>query len=408
MRFLAVLLALSAVLTDQSNQLPSLSRSAQLRQLETQERQIRGLTQLHPVKATFLGPRAFKALITAQLKRDDPPSEIAIGQRELVEIGFLNPGQSYRKIVFSGLSAQPIGLYDDTTRTLYVRNQNGQAFKLERYVIVHEYTHALQDQHWNLRRVLPDDLKQTYRNSDALVAHRALVEGDAVTTQTIYINRSYTPAEFKAMIAYESKLSSGTKLPWAVSKDFYFPYTTGVQFVQTLLAKGGMTGINSAFSRLPSSTYEIMFPSAYLSGWKPVAVTLHRVAGFGGWKQVDDDVFGAFEYELLLAQGGSQARADSVVRTYRGDRYVFLEKGKSNLLLMLSRWSTPAAAQQARAAVARSLEQRFGSGATWNDSRTMLTTPGVSVSLQVRGSLLRLVYAPTASIARRAAVARTS
>jgi hypothetical protein len=210
------------------------------------------------------------------------------------------------------------------------------------------------------------------------------------------------------MVAYESRISSGPKLPWAIEKDFYFPYTTGVQFVQALFQKGGMPRINAAFSRLPASTYEVMFPSAYLSGWKPQPVGLHHVEGFRSWKRVDDDVFGAFEYDLLLAQHGSQAAADSVVRNYRGDRYLFLEKGASNLLVMVSRWSSRAGALQARSAIARSLKQRFGSSATWNPSHTVLSTESLAVSLRAQGVTVRLVYAPTATIAAKAATAATS
>lgn len=407
MRLGSLLLALTASLAGQALHRSPINRTRVIRQLEAQERQIRGLQQLYPVRVRFLAPKPFKALITAQLKHDERPSDIAVSQRELNELGFLDPGQSYRKILFSGLASQPIGVYDDKSKTLYVRNQNNQALKLERYVIVHEYTHALQDQHWNLNKIMPDNYKQTYRNSDAIIAHRALVEGDAFNVQTIYINRSYTPAQFRGLVAYENKIPT-PQLPWAIQTDFYFPYTAGTKFVQMLQARGGMQKVNRAFTRLPSSTYEILFPSAYLSGWRPEPVSLRRISGLAGWKRVDDDVFGALEFDMLLAQRGSPADARSVVQGYRGDRYLFLERGASNLLLIDSRWDSAVAAKAAKDAIARSLTQRFGPSASWNATHTIVRAGSMAVSVTSSGAKVKLVYAPTSALAAKAATAATS
>ncbi len=376
-------------------------RAGQLQQIEAQERLIRGLSQIHPVAARFPGNKAFNALISGQMRHDNPLSEITVSQRELDEVGFLRPGQNLRTILFSDMSSQVAGVYDYKKKILYVRGQDNQAFNLERYVIVHEYTHALQDQHWNLARILPDEYKLRYRNSDAVTARHALVEGDASNTQNLYIRRSYSLEQFRAMVAYERNIPTGPVLPWAIQKQFYFPYTTGLAFVQALYQAGGMREINAAFSRLPSSTYEIIFPRAYLSHWHPTAVTLHGVVGFKGWKQVDDDVLGALGYKMLLWQHGSESAATAALRPYRGDRYVFLEKGKTNLLLMKSVWSSASAARQARSALAQSLEKRFGQRATWNSAHTVISVPGLAVAVRASKDSVTLAYAPTRALAAK-------
>jgi hypothetical protein len=72
-------------------------------------------------------------------------------------------------------------------------------------VIAHEYTHALQDQYYHLNKLMPNLDKVAYRNSDALGAHHALTEGDAVNTELLYIERHYTAQEIKEFIKIESR-----------------------------------------------------------------------------------------------------------------------------------------------------------------------------------------------------------
>ena len=241
-----------------------------------------------------------------------------------------------------------------------------------------------------------------------VAAHHALVEGDAVNTQDIFIERHYTPSQIRNMIAYEQSLPSGPSLPWAIKDEFYFPYTTGLTFTQTLYHKGGMAAINKALSNPPSSTYEVMFPSAYEKGWHPVQLPLHSVTGFPGWKQVDDDVFGAYGYDLLIQHDTNAAFARDIVQEYRGDRYVFLEHGSKNLLLMRSVWADSGSATSARNALANSIRARFPGKTSWTAAHTVLTDPSGAVFIRASGSNLTLAYAPNASLARKLGTAKTS
>jgi hypothetical protein len=408
MRRLLAVLAFLAILPVQALAMNSRAgNSAQLAVIEAQERQIRGLSQLRPVPAHFPNDKQFNAILTKQSKRDTPLPEISLAQREMVLVGFLQPGQSLKKILFSDISAQVVGVYDYKTKVLYVRGQNNQAFKLERYVIVHEYTHALQDQHWNMKKLLPDEYTKKVRNSDAIGARHALIEGDAVNTQDIYIGQKYTPAEVQRLISYERGLPQGPALPWAIKKQFYFPYTTGVTFTQTLYRSGGTKAINNAFVHLPESTYEIIFPAAYQKGWKPTPVTLNGVKGFDGWKQTDDDVFGALGYKMLIWQYSTEKFATDILQEYRGDRYVFLQNGSQNAMLLRSEWADLGSAVSARNAISDSISKRF-SGNVTKQGQSILVTPKGAVYLKVSGSTLNIAYAPTAALAKKLGKAQTT
>jgi hypothetical protein len=372
--------------------------STTLATIEAQTERIRNLKPTAGVHARFLANSAFNSVVRSEIQRDNPDSEIELTQRESVLLGLLNKTQSVRQIIYGGMVSQVIGLYDYHVKTLYVRGQTQKALGVDRYVIAHEFTHALQDQHWHLGRLLPDQTPLTYRNSDAVAAHHALTEGDAVNTQTLFISREYSPRQIQQLYA-EAAGTSIQPMPRSFQREFDFPYTTGLTFVKTLYAQGGMRAVDAAYRRLPSSTYEIMHPGAYLRHWHPKQVTLHGIAGYSDWKQTDDDVFGALGYQVLIWQFASQKLANQATNNYRGDRYIFLENGDQDAIVMKSVWATSKAAAFARSAIGASLKARF-QGSRWREHESILSYQNGTVYLVAKGKSVTLVFAPSAELAR--------
>jgi hypothetical protein len=386
-----------------------LSTQGQLAQIESTVRSIRKLTQTHTVKTVFQNNAQFNHAYALEVRKGTTDSEIALAQRELVEIGWLTKAQNYKKIAFGTSANTYAGFYDPYSSTLYVRSNNNSAFGIRRDLIAHEYTHALQDQHYNLRKLMPDLSKQTYRNSDAEAAVHSLTEGDAVTSQLLFVLKSYSQAEYKRWYTIQTGKVPGPKLPKAIERDSYFPYNEGFNFAWKLYKMGGMAKLDASYGNLPNSTYVIMFPNAYLSGWKPVPVTLHRVLGMTGWKQVDDDVEGAWDYELMLWQTLPQKTATAVVRGYRGDRYVFLENGKQNAMLLRSVWKDHTAAVAARDALEAALIKRYSVTSTASHTATGETvkTPDGAVAFATAGSRISVTYGPSVAVAEQLLNAKT-
>jgi hypothetical protein len=378
----------------------------QLAQLEQTTQQVRHLAPLHSVAAAFLPDAQFNAVVQANMRKGETDADVEIGRRELVLLGMLSPSADYHKILYQNVTSQVLGLYDYYAKKLYVRNESGKVFGVDRYAIAHEYTHALQDQHYNLKKLMPDESAITYRNSDGESAHHALVEGDAVNTEYLYISKAYTPKEIRDLV--NEPQPHVQSLPKALQRQFNFPYTTGVQFAQKLYKTGGMTAVDAAYHRLPSSTYEIMHPSAYLRGWKPVNVSLHGVSGFADWKQVDDDVNGAFGLDLILWQHVPQSLASQVTNTYRGDRYIFLENGSQDAMLLKSVWTSAKTAAAAKAAWVQAVRAQLPNAHATGKGATTLVQGNISVYLHVTSRTLKVAYAPTAVLAQQLGTAPTS
>lgn len=401
----AAMILLLAPLSARATTSPAGS-AGNLASIESQTEQIRSLTHTTGVHAKFLANSAFNSVVRNEIQRDNSDSEIDLSQRESVLLGLLTRSQSLRQILYGGMVSQVVGMYDYHVKTLYVRGQSQQAFGVDRYVIAHEYTHALQDQHWHLRKLIPDQTPLSYRNSDAVSAHHALTEGDATNTQYLFISREYSQKDIQQLYAQVGSMKT-QPMPRSFQREFDFPYTTGLTFVKALFARGGTHAVDAAYARLPSSTYEIMHPSAYLNHWHPKAVPLHGITGYSDWKQTDDDVFGALGYQVLIWQFASRKLANQATNSYRGDRYIYLENGDQDAIVMKSAWATAKAAAFARSAIATSLRTRFKTS-RWTHHGTILAYQNGAAYLASSGKSITLVLAPSADLARGMGTAKTT
>jgi hypothetical protein len=387
----------------------SIQEKQQVAGIEQVTRQIRGLAQLRPVQVVVDSDGAFNALIRAQQRAANSDSEIEVSRRESVLLGLLSRRDNLRHIVLSDSIAGIYGLYDPSKQTLYLRNHDNYVFSFESHALAHEYNHALQDQHFGLRKLLPDQTPLAYRNTDMVGAHHALTEGDSVNVEHLFVYKTYTAQELADMEKFESQPLPGGPLPKAIQRQIDFPYTYGYDFVLALYHRGGMKAVDGAYGRLPSSTYEIMHPSAYLKGWKPVEVTLHAVLGFTEWKQVDDDIWGAFGYDLILRQFLSGKQADDITGAYRGDRYVFLENADQSAMRFDSVWTDNLAARAARDAFVAELRARYKKKIhVTRGTPTVVTERDGAVAFTVIHARLTMAYAPTSVLATQLAVSQTS
>lgn len=352
---------------------------------------------------------AFNALVRGQQRSANSDTDIEISRRESVLLGLLGKSDNLRHIVLSDSVSSIYGLYDPSKKTLYVRNHNNYAFSFESHVLAHEYNHALQDQHFGLKKLLPDQTPLAYRNTDMVGAHHALTEGDSVNVEHLFVYKTYSGKELADMERFESQPLPGPPLPKAIQRQILFPYTYGYDFVQVLYHHGGMSAVNRAYARLPSSTYEIMHPYAYLAGWKPIQVTLHAVQGFTDWRQVDDDVWGAFGYNLILRQFVSGKQADTVTNAYRGDRYIFLENGEQSAMRFDSVWKDNVAARTARDAFVSALRLRYKKKIhVAHGGITTVVEKDGAVAFKVDHARLTMAYAPSAILAQGLVTAQAS
>lgn len=359
-------------------------------ELVSEVARLRGLEILRPVSSGLKSREDINALVLDDLKENSTPERIAIGTAMLKFLGLVGDDFDLGRETVSLLTEQIAGFYDPKTKIFYLADWI--PMEEQRTVIVHELTHALADQHFDLRRLekWPDG------DADAELAARALVEGDATALMfafTLYERNlphqlGSFPVSLTDMLRRMVQESEGdrpvfSKTPKVLRESLQFPYVYGAGFVQRLLREGSWARVGDAYRTFPASTEQVMHPEKYLKGEMPVRIELPDLAPLlgAGFKRVDADVNGEFGYYLILeAQLGDREASDAAAG-WGGDRYHFYvdRDNASPVLVHESAWDTEADAAEFYSAYAERTRRRIaasGSGEIAPNVRQWKTDAG--------------------------------
>lgn len=342
---------------------PRSQLEALIPQLQQFVEQTRGLAFKAPVKVTFLADADFRARLARLQERDQADREEAeTAEGVLRALGLLEADVDLAKAADSLLGAAVAGLYDAEADELVVRGDKPSA--QVRATLVHELTHALQDQHFELHRPGIDE-----RDDEAGQAFTALAEGDAVRIEQLYLE-SLPLAEQKRAEAEEQAASAaiGRDVPRVLLEVLVFPYLTGPQFVAALLRHGGPGRVDAAFSSPPTTSEHLLHPETFLAGDKTRAVPTPRADG----PAIDEGVVGEFGLLLTLSRGLGEWEARDAARGWGGDRYVAWRQGSQTCVRAVLVMDSADAAARVGAALRRWAD-RHGSATVSGSEPVTLT-----------------------------------
>ena len=278
--------------------------------------QLRGLTFKHPVAASFYSDAAFDKLDSGDGDSDKPQSRTDL-DRLAAELRALGVAPAHFDLAASAKTLEDstvLAFYDPVTKRIAVR---GTTLDVAHDVtIVHELTHALQDQYFDLQSL---QRKASATQSDSVTA---LIEGDARDVQDRYVNLLTKPrkAEYDAEEQRLNASVSGkvASVPDMLVLSSQAPYDLGEQFVRALRATGGVDAVNRAFRDPPMSDWYIGDPVAYLDHTKVTHVTRPRLPD-GATLLQDQGETGSFTLFLLLAERIDAHAALAASDAWRGD-----------------------------------------------------------------------------------------
>src|SRR6185369_12025853 len=149
---------------------------------ETSE--LRELAILKEVKSGAQSRDDIQRMVIKNLDADTTPAEMHASEVLLKAFGLAPKEFGYRAFLIKLLTEQVAGYYDPKAQQFYLADW----IELEgqKPVMAHELTHALQDQHFNLKRFQ----KWPKGDSDAELAAHALIEGDATLAMTHYMAKN--------------------------------------------------------------------------------------------------------------------------------------------------------------------------------------------------------------------------
>lgn len=250
-------------------------------------------------------------------------------------------------------------------------------------------------------------------DTDARIALRAMIEGEAAFLQYLYLNSDSFSDDERALI--EESLdalgsSSLDTLPVFLRKDFEFAYTSGFDFAQYLYESGGFEALDAAWINPPKSTEQILHPDRYLDNDLPryqIIDSLLEDVLTDGWRKVNEDTFGEFYLRQYLAQTLSSEEAEAAASGWGGGTYALYtdDENDSNLLLLLLDWDTPGDQEEFEKSFRSFMDQRLGTegalqddgGYCWEsgDYVCIYDREGKSLILQFSDSISALTYIPS-------------
>ena len=343
---------------------------------------MRELDIKEPVKSAFKTRDEIEVSVIRDLDESTPPAEFNASQKTLAKLGLVPQHFQLRDYVVKLLREQVAGYYEPKTKEFYLAAWLPLAE--QKKVMAHELVHALQDQHFDLRRFE----NWPKGDSDAELAAHALVEGEATLVMILYdfdqqgmhnIDVSKLPPLSERPGDSDSEtvdpnypVLSGA--PRVLRENLEFPYVYGAGFAQAVLQSANWVGLNQAYKTLPASTEQIMHPAKYLAHEAPVKIAVPDLAAeFGaGWKQADADVNGEFGYFVILSEFLPKFVARTAAQGWGGDRYALYENAArgTSALVHYTTWDTPGDAREFFSAYSERSEQRYKLRHDTNDTVT--------------------------------------
>jgi hypothetical protein len=305
--------------------------------------------------------------IQQRLADEYGPAKVAAEGRLLQLHGLLPAGLDYGGFITSLLAEQVAGFYDHTRQELHIASW--LPLFMQEPVMAHEIFHAIQDQEWG-GGALIDSKKHTH---DAVLAHAALLEGDATLVMLNYAQAEYDPTADMStskfainMVATSLPLQmSSAQFPIMASAPDYlkqsliFPYQRGLLFVAAL-RQGGRTwdDIRKVYDDPPASSEQILHPEKYWPNRDTPSVVKLPAPLWPGFARGWEGTAGEFHFQQMLLGHLEVAEAAEAAAGWDGDHTVLETSGEQAVAVTLSTWDTPEDAAAFEAALRRVYDAR--------------------------------------------------
>jgi hypothetical protein len=323
--------------------------------------ELRGLELRRPVTRTLFTRDELRQQIVHELNQDLTADEARKDAIEMAAFDFIPADTDLRTLMETLYTEQIAGYYDSDAQSLAVASDEGLMGPLGKSTFAHEFAHALQDQHWGLDTLDPEE-----NSDDASLAVMALIEGDALLLQQQYILEYLDTDELFELLS--ESLAADTEVldtvPPIIRAHLMFPYEAGLEFIQTLYQTGAYEAVDSAFSDPPQSTEHILHPERFLAGEPPQIVSLPPLTETLGndWVWIDENVLGEFTLTLYLEQQIGAGRGAAPAEGWGGDRYAVYANQETGAIVMVMRttWDTRSEADEFADAFLGFGKARFG------------------------------------------------
>ena len=328
---------------------PDNPSAALLTKIEGAVQTIRGITAEQAVPRNTLDQAGLCAFLRQSMRRDNPPELVAATEKLYKQLDLLPAGTSLETLYLNLLGSQVVGFYDQHSKAMYVISSTGAIGPVEQITYAHEFDHALQDQKFDLTKVVGDATDQ----GDRTLARTALVEGDATLLMSLWAKDNLTAAELMAVAGSSDPASQAAldAAPPILKETLMWPYTQGLSLtLGAFQTSASFAGVDALWTSPPDTTEQLLHPEKLASREPAVAVSFptdfaKRLGS--GWKIGGQDTLGELQLNILMRTGNAKAGTDPAAG-WGGDRIALVEgQSGATAAVVDTAWDTAAAAGSA-------------------------------------------------------------
>ena len=328
------------------------SLCARLPEISRKLTEISGLKLKRPVPCRFISRNEVKQFLKKRVNEVASPAEIRAEELTLKKFGLVPADYDLAKNTIDLLTEQAAAFYDYNRKKLFITETT--PFETQEPVLVHELSHALADQNFDLARYI----RKGRQSDDGSTARLAVMEGQATWLMSEYLARRNGASlkdnhEMAAMMSTLADSSGGQypvfeNAPLYLRESLVFPYTKGMLFQQAVVERAGQAAFAEVFRKPPVSTQQILHPERYFSGVEPTDPQLPDPHLGHGYKSLIAGSLGELEHGILLRQYASKETASELPPHWRGSNFELREDRKAGrvVLLYAVEWDSAEAARR--------------------------------------------------------------
>jgi hypothetical protein len=316
--------------------------------------QIRKLSPTGKVRSKVIGREELLRRMKEDLFAELEP-ELIQGTTELLfALGAAGADLDYLGTVLTLLGSQLAGFYDPREKEMVLLDDLG--VEVEQATLWHELVHALQDQHYDLKKLV----KWSPDRGDVMTAIQCLAEGDATSTMldTMLLPRGQTALDLPDralgnMLAMMEALPEIASVPPVLKRSVVAPYADGLAFTHALRRVGGWAAVDAAWRDLPASSEQILHPEKYRARELPERMPAPPAPPGGPETLLFHDVIGEQGLRITFEDWVPLATAAETAAGWGGDAVAVFSSAERRAVAIRLRFDDEAHAVRAHETLAR-------------------------------------------------------
>jgi len=336
-------LALAAVLFVTAVAVPADDFGSQRRAIE----EIRGLKFVRPVETTEITRAQFREELQERIG-EGLAVPLQDHLRALEVLQFIPADSEVVDQLLDLYERQVLAFYDPARHRYFSISDapagSSLSADLDDAVVVHELTHALQDQVFDAGR----KFESLRTNADGQLAYQAVLEGEATLVMLAFVYRS-AGKSLDDLVNDDSivqMLYSGAaamdlgdgKAPAYFLDSLKFPYVEGFRLVLAAYRKGGWDEVNRLHGKRLPTTETVMHPAPFLSGQTSIKRFKMRKRAERCCRTLLATRLGEFHWRFLVGTVAADGWADDFVTV--------LSDPDGETVLVDTKWDRPADASE--------------------------------------------------------------